>query len=88
MADALRQQLTDAVSKNITVVDKAGPGVLYVRIAASNVHLKKKSRGLLGYTPAVFVVITAEDGKNIWLKILVKASIWINLYAFSKIFGR
>jgi hypothetical protein len=38
---------------------KPGPGVLYVRIAASNVHLKKKSRGLLVYTPAGFVVTAA-----------------------------
>jgi hypothetical protein len=59
VADALRKALTDVVSKNLTVVDKPGPGVLYVRIAASNVHLKKKSRGLLGYTPAGFVVTTA-----------------------------
>jgi hypothetical protein len=73
VADALRQQLTDAVSKNITVVDKAGPGVLYVRIAASNVHLKKKSRGLLGYTPAGFVVTTAvASGQAMEQKVILQ----------------
>jgi hypothetical protein len=58
VADALRAQMSDTVTKNgrLFVVDKPGPGVLYIRMAASNVHLKKKSRGLLGYTPAGFVV--------------------------------
>ena len=59
VADAFRKALTDAASKKMTVVEKPGPGVLYIRIAASNVHLKKKSRGLLGYTPVGFVVTTA-----------------------------
>ena len=58
VADALRSQLSDTVTQNgrLFVVDKPGPGVLYVRMAATNIHLKKKSRGLLGYTPAGFVV--------------------------------
>jgi len=73
VADALRQQFTGAVSKNIAVVDKAGPGVLYVRIAASNVHLKKKSRGLLGYTPAGFVVTTAiASGQAMEQKVILQ----------------
>ena len=59
VADAFRKALTEAASKKMTVVEKPGPGVLYIRIAASNVHLKKKSRGLLGYTPVGFVVTTA-----------------------------
>ena len=51
VADALRAQMSNTVTKNgrMFVVDKPGPGVLYVRIAASNIHLKKKSRGLLGH---------------------------------------
>ena len=58
VADALRAQMSDTVTQNgrLYVVDKPGPGVLYVRMAATNIHLKKKSRGLLGYTPAGFVV--------------------------------
>ena len=58
VADALRAQLSDTVTKGgrLFVVDKPGPGVLYVRMAATNIHLKKKKRGLLGYTPAGFVV--------------------------------
>ena len=73
VADALRKALTDAVSKNLTVVDKPGPGVLYVRIAASNVHLKKKSRGLLGYTPVGFVVTTAAaSGQAMEQKVILQ----------------
>jgi len=59
VADVMRQNMSKAVSKTLPVVDMAGPGVLYIGIAASNVHLKKKKRGLLGYTPAGFVVTSA-----------------------------
>ena len=59
VADLMRQKMSEAVSKTLPVVDMAGPGVLYIGIAASNVHLKKKKRGLLGYTPAGFVVTSA-----------------------------
>lgn len=61
VADTMRKAMTDAVSNSFAVVDKAGPGVLYVRMAASNVHLKKQSRGLLGYTPVGFVVTSAAQ---------------------------
>ena len=55
------------------VVDKPGPGVLYIRMAASNVHLKKKSRGLLGYTPAGFVVGGAVSaGQEMQKKIVLQ----------------
>jgi len=59
VADMMRQKMSEAVSKTMPVVDRAGPGVLYIGIAASNVHLKKKKRGLLGYTPAGFVITSA-----------------------------
>jgi hypothetical protein len=66
VADTMRKALSDAVSKNgrVKVVDKPGPGVLYARLAASNVHLKKKSRGVLGYTPAGFVVGSAVSASQ------------------------
>jgi hypothetical protein len=66
VADTMRKALSDAVSKHgrVKVVDKPGPGVLYARLAASNVHLKKKSRGVLGYTPAGFVVGSAVSASQ------------------------
>lgn len=75
VADDMRQRLTDAVNKNgkLTVVDKAGPGVLYVRLGASNIHLKKKKRGLLGYTPAGFVVTSAVSaGQSVEQKVILQ----------------
>ena len=32
-----------------------GPNTLTMRMALTNLHLKKKGRGLLGYTPVGFV---------------------------------
>jgi hypothetical protein len=75
VADALRAQMSDTVTKNgrMFVVDKPGPGVLYIRMAASNVHLKKKSRGLLGYTPAGFVVGSAVSaGQEMKQKVILQ----------------
>ena len=75
VADALRAQMSDTVTKNgrMFVVDKPGPGVLYVRMAASNVHLAKKKRGLLGYTPAGFVVGSAvAAGQEMEQKIILQ----------------
>ena len=75
VADALRAQMSDTVTKNgrLYVVDKPGPGVLYVRMAATNIHLKKKSRGLLGYTPAGFVVGTAVSaGQEMEQKVVLQ----------------
>ena len=60
VADTMRKAMSDEVGKSMKVVDKAGPGVLYIRMAASNIHLRKKKRGLLGYTPAGFIVTSAS----------------------------
>lgn len=73
VADKMRHSMSKAVSKSIPVVDIAGPGVLHVRVAASNVHLRKKKRGLLGYTPAGFVVTTAtQAGQDMEQKIVLQ----------------
>ncbi|MGB5398191.1 MAG: DUF3313 family protein, partial [Gammaproteobacteria bacterium] len=42
----------------------------YVRAAITNVHMAKKKRGLLGYTPVGFVVTAAQDaaGARVSLK--------------------
>ena len=75
VADALRAQMNATVTKNgrLFVVDKPGPGVLYVRIAASNIHLAKKKRGLLGYTPAGFVIGSAVSaGEEMEQKIILQ----------------
>ena len=75
VADALRAKMSNKVSENgrFFVVDKPGPEVLYVRIAATNIHLNKKSRGLLGYTPIGFVVGGAVSaGQQMQQKIILQ----------------
>jgi hypothetical protein len=73
VADLMRQKMSEAVSKTLPVVDMAGPGVLYVGIAASNIHLAKKKRGILGYTPAGFVVGSAVSaGQDMQQKIVLQ----------------
>jgi len=54
-AESLRAGITSALSEDMYVVDQPGENVLYVSIAATNLKLTKKKRGILGYTPAGFV---------------------------------
>lgn len=43
------------------VVDSPGPNVLYLKMAVTDLSLKRKKRGLLGYTPIGFVVKAGAD---------------------------
>lgn len=61
IADTLRQILTQELEPDYPVVNEPGAGVLGIRIAITNVHMKKKKRGLLGYTPIGLVVTTAGN---------------------------
>ena len=60
IAEALRKAVADNMTV-LTVVDKPGPDVLYMRLALSDVHLKKKKRNLLTYTPVGLVAHTAKN---------------------------
>ncbi len=53
------------------VVDKPGPGVLYMRWAISDLYLKKKKRGVLSYTPVGMVVHTTAQAaiQDLWKKV-------------------
>lgn len=70
VADAMYQTMKDQLEPDYALVGKTGPGVLYIRIAVTNVHVKKKKRGLLGYTPIGLAVTTVQDlaGKRVSLK--------------------
>ncbi len=61
LADQFRETLTHELEPDIPVVSRPGPGVLLVRGAISNIHLVKKSRGLLSYTPIGLVVRSAQS---------------------------
>jgi hypothetical protein len=70
LADGFNETLVTTLEPEIPVLNKAGPGVMYVRAALTNVKLAKKKRGLLGYTPIGFVVTAVADaaGARISLK--------------------
>ncbi len=54
-AESIRAGITSALSKTLYVVNQPGENVLYISIAATNLKLTKRKRGILGYTPAGFV---------------------------------
>jgi len=58
IAEALRKAIADNMTA-LAVVDKPGPDVLYMRLALSDVHLKKKKRRLVSYTPVGIVAHAA-----------------------------
>lgn len=60
LADLFRGALARTLSESYLIVEQPGPNVLYVRFALSNLRLKKKKRGLLGYTPVGLVITTAK----------------------------
>lgn len=51
LADTFRNAVISALEPAYPVVGKPGPDVLGIRLAITNVSVKKKRRGLLGYTP-------------------------------------
>ena len=67
VADRLRHALIDALEPDYPVVDKPGAGVMVVRIAVTDMRLKKKKKGLFSYTPIGFVAgaATSSAGDNV-----------------------
>ena len=60
LSDEIQAAVLDELSSAYQIADAPGPNVLYVRMAASNLHLKKK-RKLLDYTP-VGVITNVTPG--------------------------
>ena len=56
LADGFNETLIKTLGPEITAASQAGPGVVYLRVALTNVKLAKEKRGLLGYTPVGLVV--------------------------------
>jgi hypothetical protein len=56
LSEELRSSVIGRLEGAYPVVDEPGPGVLYLRLAITDLYLKKKSRSPLGYTPAGAVV--------------------------------
>jgi hypothetical protein len=51
IADSLREAVSSELRSSYDVVDQPGLGVITIRMAMVNIHLKKTKRGLLSYTP-------------------------------------
>ncbi|MBW1759792.1 MAG: DUF3313 domain-containing protein [Deltaproteobacteria bacterium] len=58
LADSFRQVIIAELEPDYPVVSKPGPDVLGLRLAITDVHVARKKRGLLGYTPVGLVVTT------------------------------
>jgi hypothetical protein len=68
ITDAFRAAIVEELEPAYPVVSKPGPDVMGLRLAITNVHAKKKKRGLLGYTPVGLVASTVKNlvaGKSI-----------------------
>ncbi len=74
LADAFRTSMSQSLAQDFMIVEQAGPNVLYVRFAITNLQLKKKKKGLLSFTPVGLVVgaaksaLTSDITKKIDLK--------------------
>ncbi len=77
LADAFRTSMSQSLAQDFMIVEQAGPNVLYVRFALTNLQLKKKKKGFLSYTPVGLVAgvaksaLTSDITKKIDLKGLV-----------------
>ena len=70
VTDGFVEAATKALEPEIPVVHAAGPGVLYVRAAITNVNLANKKRKLMQYTPVGLVTSSVMNaaGMRISLK--------------------
>ena len=69
LADTFASILTNELEPDYPVVGSTGKGVLIVRLAITNLKMKKKKRGLLGYMPIGAAITAMKDiaGKRITL---------------------
>jgi len=71
VADLIRARVTENVTKRgYKVVEEPGPDVLYMRLALTDLYLKKKKRGILSFTPVGRVAhIGAQAVKDMMSKV-------------------
>ncbi len=60
LADTFQSVVIEALADKYQIAQRPGPDTIVLRMALSNVHLKRKGRNLLGYTPIGFVVTTTK----------------------------
>ncbi len=78
MADSLRAVFAEALLEKYQIAASPGPNTLVMKMAFTNIHLKKKGRGLLGYTPVGFVVSGAKKAlmNDFVDNILLTEAVW------------
>jgi hypothetical protein len=65
LADSLRSGMFVALADGFQIADNPGPDTLVLRVALTNMHLKKKGRiPLIGYLPPAYI---AGSAKRMWL---------------------
>jgi hypothetical protein len=71
IADLLREGISsNVVKRGYEVVDEPGPDVLYIRLALTDLYLKKEKRGILGYTPqGALVKLGADQFRDMMSKV-------------------
>jgi hypothetical protein len=73
IADMIRERLTENVTKRgYEVVEAPGPDTLYMRLALTDLYLKKKKRGVLTFTPVGRV---AHIGAELMMEMMSKVDI-------------
>jgi hypothetical protein len=72
LADTFRSSIVSALEPDYPVVSKPGPDVLGIRLAITNVSVKKKRRGLLGYTPIGLVAGGVKRVAGVSKKIILQ----------------
>ena len=55
IADLMRSSLMERMEEHYNMVNNPGPGVLYLRLALTDLELVKKKRPILAFTPLGFV---------------------------------
>lgn len=60
LADIYRDVMAEALSQDYQIAASPGPNTIDMQMALTNVHLKKKGRMILGYTPVGLVATTAK----------------------------
>ena len=77
LADSMRAIFADVLVEEYQIAASPGPNTLIMRMALTNVHMKKKSRGLLGYTPIGFVAGSAKKAMSEFVEnILLTEVVW------------
>ena len=61
ITEALKGVMSDNLKKYVEIVDQPGPDTLLLNMAVTQIKMKNKKRGLLGYTPIGLVVTTAGN---------------------------